>query len=209
MVNVRCARAEQSLGSTGARGSSVAHDKLTLSSLLDTTLERHPQAGVLGARSVTVDAEVRYARRWLPDTTTLAGFHMSDQAFDDIGAYENEAALSFPMWLPGEGNGNLLSTRSNAWLTYWPRSHYLPRRGNYRGRISWPPWKNWRPGKAKRCCWRRNTWMPYASITRLPDFRAYRQISMNRSVLCKTLERITRHCARRWTATPEGASVRA
>jgi len=78
------------------------NDKLTLSSLLDTTLERHPQAGVLGARSATIDAEVRYARRWLPDTTTLAGFHMSDQVFDDIGAYENEAALSFPMWLPGE-----------------------------------------------------------------------------------------------------------
>jgi outer membrane protein TolC len=78
------------------------NDKLTLSSLLEITLERHPQAGVLGARSATVAAETRYARRWLPDTTTLAGFHMSDQAFDDNGAYENEAALSFPMWLPGE-----------------------------------------------------------------------------------------------------------
>ena len=78
------------------------NDKLTLSSLLEIALERHPQAGVLGARSATVAAETRYARRWLPDTTTLAGFHMSDQSFDDIGAYENEAALSFPMWLPGE-----------------------------------------------------------------------------------------------------------
>jgi cobalt-zinc-cadmium efflux system outer membrane protein len=78
------------------------NDSLTLSSLLAITLERHPQAGVLAARSATVDAESRYAKRWLPDTTTLAGFHMSDQAFDDIGAYENEVALSFPLWLPGE-----------------------------------------------------------------------------------------------------------
>jgi len=77
-------------------------DNLTLSSLLSTTLERHPQAGVLAARSATVEAETKYARRWLPDTTALTGFHMSDQSFDDIGAYENEVALSFPMWLPGE-----------------------------------------------------------------------------------------------------------
>ncbi len=78
------------------------NDKLTLASLLDITLERHPQAGVLAARSATVDAQTRYADRWLPDTTGLTAFHMSDSAFDDYGAYENEVALSFPMWLPGE-----------------------------------------------------------------------------------------------------------
>lgn len=78
------------------------NDRLTLSSLLDITLERHPQAGVLVARSATIDAEKRYARRWLPDATGLAAFHLSDRSFDDIGAYENEVALSFPMWLPGE-----------------------------------------------------------------------------------------------------------
>lgn len=80
----------------------LLNDKLTLSSLLTSTLERHPQAGVLAARSATVDAETRYAKRWLPDTTTLSGLHMSDRAFDDIGAFENEVALSFPLWLPGE-----------------------------------------------------------------------------------------------------------
>jgi outer membrane protein TolC len=78
------------------------NDSLTLSSLITITLERHPQAGVLAARSATVDAESRYAKRWLPDTTSLTGFHMSDKAFDDIGAHENEVALSFPLWLPGE-----------------------------------------------------------------------------------------------------------
>ena len=78
------------------------NDKLTLSSLLMTTLERHPQAGVLAARSATIDAETGYARRWLPDTTSLTAFHMSDRALDDTGAYENEVALAFPMWLPGE-----------------------------------------------------------------------------------------------------------
>ncbi len=75
---------------------------LTLSSLLDMTMERHPHAGVLAARSATVDAETRYARRWLPDSTSLAAFHMSDNALDDIGVYENEVAVSFPLWLPGE-----------------------------------------------------------------------------------------------------------
>jgi cobalt-zinc-cadmium efflux system outer membrane protein len=78
------------------------NDALTLSALLTITLDRHPQAGVLAARAATVDAEKQYASRWLPDTTGLAAFHMSDRAFDDAGAYENEVALSFPMWLPGE-----------------------------------------------------------------------------------------------------------
>ena len=78
------------------------NDKLTLSSLLALTIDRHPQSGVLAARSATVDAETRYAERWLPDTTSLTGFHMSDEVLDDIGAYENEVSLSFPLWLPGE-----------------------------------------------------------------------------------------------------------
>ena len=78
------------------------NEDLTLSALLSTALQRHPQAGVLAARSARGDAETRYARRWLPDTTELTAFHMSDRALDDIGAYENEVALSLPMWLPGE-----------------------------------------------------------------------------------------------------------
>jgi len=77
-------------------------DKLTLSSLLATTLERHPQAGVLAARSATFEAETKYGNRWIPETTQLTAFHMSDRSFDDNGVYENEVALSFPMWLPGE-----------------------------------------------------------------------------------------------------------
>ncbi|MDX2419381.1 MAG: TolC family protein, partial [Xanthomonadales bacterium] len=78
------------------------NDNLSLSSLLTITMERHPQSGVLAARSATVDAQTEYANRWLPDTTGLSAFHMSDRSFDDIGAYENEVALSFPIWLPGE-----------------------------------------------------------------------------------------------------------
>ena len=77
-------------------------DHLTLASLLTTTLERHPQTGVLAARSATIDAETKYGNRWLPDSTELSAFHMSDRSFDDMGVYENEVALSFPMWLPGE-----------------------------------------------------------------------------------------------------------
>ena len=75
---------------------------LTLTALLDATLARHPQAVVLAAQAATGDAESRYARRWLPDTTGLSGYHMSDKAFDDTGAYENQVALTFPLWLPGE-----------------------------------------------------------------------------------------------------------
>jgi cobalt-zinc-cadmium efflux system outer membrane protein len=77
-------------------------DKLTLSFLLNTTLQRHPQTGVLKARLATIDAETKYGKRWLPGSTKLTAFHMSDRSFDDNGVYENEVALSFPMWLPGE-----------------------------------------------------------------------------------------------------------
>lgn len=75
---------------------------LTLSTLLDATLARHPQAIVLAAQAATGDAESRYARRWLPDTTGLNAYHLSDKAFDDTGSYENQVALTFPLWLPGE-----------------------------------------------------------------------------------------------------------
>jgi len=75
---------------------------LTLAALLATTLARHPKAGVLAARAASGEAESRYARRWLPDTTGLNAYHMSDKAFDDTGAYENQVALTFPLWLPGE-----------------------------------------------------------------------------------------------------------
>jgi len=75
---------------------------LTLASLLDLTLERHPQSGLLAARSASAQANEKYASRWLPDVTRLNAFHLSDNVFDDTGLYENEVALSFPIWLPGE-----------------------------------------------------------------------------------------------------------
>ena len=77
-------------------------DRVTLSSLLETTLERHPYAGVLSAAQGTAEAQARYGRFWIPEVIELGGFHMSDSAFDDIGAYENEVAVSVPLWLPGE-----------------------------------------------------------------------------------------------------------
>jgi len=75
---------------------------LTLSSLLDTTVARQPHAGVLLAGQGTADAEMAYGKHWLPEAPEVAGFHMSDRQFDDIGAYENEVALSLPLWLPRE-----------------------------------------------------------------------------------------------------------
>jgi outer membrane protein TolC len=79
-------------------------EKLSLSSLLASTLKRHPQKVVLEARLETMDAESRYGNRWLPESTRLTAFHMSDRSFDDTGVYENEVALSIPIWLPGEKN---------------------------------------------------------------------------------------------------------
>ena len=82
---------------------SIQYDQnLTLSALLDSTLERHPDSGVLQAVRVTAEAETRYGRYWIPEMVELEGFHLSDQQFDDIGVYENEVALSVPFWLPGE-----------------------------------------------------------------------------------------------------------
>lgn len=77
-------------------------EALTLPTLLATTVARHPQAGVLDARLATVDAETKYGTRWLPDSTRLTTFHLSDQSLDDIGLYESEVSLSIPLWLPGE-----------------------------------------------------------------------------------------------------------
>ncbi|MDH3787243.1 MAG: TolC family protein [Xanthomonadales bacterium] len=75
---------------------------LTLPALLDTTLQRHPEAGVLAAGRATAEAESAYGRYWVPEMAELSGFHLSDRQLDDIGAYENEVTLSVPFWLPGE-----------------------------------------------------------------------------------------------------------
>jgi len=95
---------------SGASWAASEHDEaivhfdsgLTLSSLLETTLERHPQAGVLLAGQSTAAAEVTYGKHWFPEVMQVNGFHLSDRQLDDIGAYENEVALSLPLWLPGE-----------------------------------------------------------------------------------------------------------
>ena len=76
--------------------------ELTLSSLLESTVARQPRAGVLKASQGTAEAEARYGRHWFPESPEIAGFHLSDRQFDDIGAYENEVALSLPLWFPGE-----------------------------------------------------------------------------------------------------------
>lgn len=81
---------------------------LQLSSLLEATLARQPQVGVLKAEQATADAEIAYGKHWFPESLELGGFHLSDRQFDDIGAYENEVALSIPLWLPGEKKAQTL-----------------------------------------------------------------------------------------------------
>ena len=76
--------------------------QITLSSLLETTLERHPYAGVLRAGQDTAEAEITFGKHWFPEVMEVTGFHLSDRQLDDIGVYENEVALSLPLWLPGE-----------------------------------------------------------------------------------------------------------
>lgn len=77
-------------------------EQLTLAALLDATIERHPESAVLEAGRGTAKAEAEYGSRFLPDVPEVNAFHLSDRQLDDIGVYENEVALSFPMWLPGE-----------------------------------------------------------------------------------------------------------
>lgn len=94
----------------GAAGAAEEHEEtalhfdshLTLSALLETTVAHQPGMSVLKAGKQTADAEMKYGRYWFPESPEIAGFHLSDRQFDDIGAYENEVALSFPLWLPGE-----------------------------------------------------------------------------------------------------------
>lgn len=80
----------------------ILDEHLTLSALLDRTLERHPQAGVVNAGQNTAAAEETFGRSWFPEAVELSGFHLSDRMMDDTGVYENEATLNFPMWFPGE-----------------------------------------------------------------------------------------------------------
>jgi len=95
---------------SGASWADSEHDEpvvqldsgLTLSSLLEVTLVRHPYTGVLLAGQGTAAAEITYGKHWFPEVVEVGGFHLSDRQLDDIGAYENEVALSLPLWLPGE-----------------------------------------------------------------------------------------------------------
>lgn len=82
--------------------------ELTLSSLLESTVAHQPRLGVLVAGQITADAEKTYGKHWFPESPEIGGFHLSDRQFDDIGAYENEVALSFPLWMPGEKRAQVL-----------------------------------------------------------------------------------------------------
>jgi cobalt-zinc-cadmium efflux system outer membrane protein len=64
--------------------------------------ERHPELGVLEARQHRARAEEDYADRWFPDSSLLRGYHLTDQPLDDAGLYEDEIAVSLPLWMPGE-----------------------------------------------------------------------------------------------------------
>ncbi|NNK51749.1 MAG: TolC family protein, partial [Xanthomonadales bacterium] len=103
--------------------------QLSLPELLETTLERHPRSGVILAAENTARAEAAYGRNWLPESPELSGFHLSDRPFDDIGAFENEVALSLPLWLPGE-------KRAQTALGEAATSAYQSSRAEFRWRTS-------------------------------------------------------------------------
>jgi len=102
---------------------------LTLSSLLDATVARQPHAGVLLAGQGTADAEMAYGKHWFPEAPEVAGFHMSDRQFDDIGAHENEVALSLPLWLPRE-------KKAQTQLGEAASTALSSRKGEFRWRVS-------------------------------------------------------------------------
>jgi cobalt-zinc-cadmium efflux system outer membrane protein len=103
--------------------------QLSLSAVLEATLRQHPQAGLQAAHAAKVEAETEFGARWFPDSTQLSGFHLSDQAFDDIGAYENEISFSFPLWLPGE-------KKAQSGLGYALETASVSRAGAFRWRAS-------------------------------------------------------------------------
>jgi len=77
-------------------------EQLTLHDLATAARERHPDLGILEAQQNRASAEDDYASRWFPDSSLLRGYHLSDQAMDDTGMYEDEIAVSLPLWMPGE-----------------------------------------------------------------------------------------------------------
>jgi outer membrane protein TolC len=84
-------------------GPPIAFDEqLMLHDLALAARERHPDLGVLEAQQRRASAEEDYAGRWFPDSSLLRGYHLSDQAFEDTGLYEDEIAVSLPLWMPGE-----------------------------------------------------------------------------------------------------------
>jgi outer membrane protein TolC len=111
---------EPSLGEAGHEEAELHIDAgLSLSSLLEVTVARQPRAGVLRAEQGRADAETAYGEHWFPEAPEIGGFHLSDRQFDDLGAYENEVALSFPLWFPGEKKAQtrLGEAASAAWVS--------------------------------------------------------------------------------------------
>lgn len=84
-------------------GAPVTFDEqVSLHDLAAATRARHPELGVLEARQYRAEAEQDYSGRWFPDSGLLRGYHLSDNVFDDTGLYEDEVAVSLPLWMPGE-----------------------------------------------------------------------------------------------------------
>jgi cobalt-zinc-cadmium efflux system outer membrane protein len=76
--------------------------KISLPDVVAAALQRHPQRGLLAAQAASSEEQVRYGSRWMPDSTQLNAYHLSDKPFDDTGAVESQLAVSFPVWMPGE-----------------------------------------------------------------------------------------------------------
>lgn len=77
-------------------------DRLSLHALFEGARQRHPELGILDAQQQRASAESRFADRWFPDSASAFGYHLSDRPLDDFGMYEDELAMSLPLWMPGE-----------------------------------------------------------------------------------------------------------
>ena len=102
---------------------------LTLNAIAEIALRRYPQANVGLAEHAMAEAEYRAGKKWLPAGAQLSVSYLSDKARDDNGAYENEVALSMPVWGLGErraqrryGNSALVLSASLQSEMYWSLS---------------------------------------------------------------------------------------
>lgn len=74
----------------------------TLRDAVDRAWERQPAAQAQTFRAAEVAARLKAATAWVPAPPSIGLSERSDRFNRNVGAHEIEAALSVPLWLPGQ-----------------------------------------------------------------------------------------------------------